>query len=118
MNGSTNTGTGAILPAALIAFGLIVGGWTLGSQIKATRLSDRYVAVKGLVERTVKSDLAIWPLSYKEAGNELSSVYAKTDADKQRILKFLSDQGIQNSDRKSTRLNSSHSGEYRMPSSA
>jgi hypothetical protein len=97
MNG-TNAGTGAILPAALIAFGLIVGGWALGSQIKATRLSDRYVAVKGLVERTVKSDLAIWPLSYKEAGNELSSVYAKTDADKQRILKFLSDQGIQNSE--------------------
>jgi hypothetical protein len=82
----------------LIAFGLIVGGWALGSQIKATRLSDRYVAVKGLVERTVKSDLAIWPLSYKEAGNELSSVYAKTDADKQRILKFLADQGIQNSE--------------------
>ena len=30
----------------------------LGAQIKATRLSDRYVTVKGLVERKVKSDLA------------------------------------------------------------
>ena len=51
----------------LLAFGLIIGGWVLGAQIKATRLSDRYVTVKGLVERKVKSDLAIWPLTYKEA---------------------------------------------------
>jgi hypothetical protein len=32
----------------LLAFGLIIGGWVLGAQIKATRLSDRYVTVKGL----------------------------------------------------------------------
>ena len=36
----------------LLALGLIIGGWVLGAQIKATRLSDRYVTVKGLVERT------------------------------------------------------------------
>jgi hypothetical protein len=81
-----------------LAIGLIVGGWVLGSQIKATRLSDRYVTVKGLVERKVKSDLAIWPLSYKEAGDDLSAVYAKTEADKQSILQFLDQQGIQSSE--------------------
>ena len=79
----------------LLAVGLIVGCWILGSQIKATRLSDRYVTVKGLVERTVKSDLAIWPLSYKEAGDDLASVYARTEADKKSILQFLEQQGIQ-----------------------
>lgn len=78
-----------------IAVGLIVGGWLLGSQIKATRLADRYVTVKGLVERTVKSDLAIWPLSYTEAGDVLSQVYAKSEADKQVIVDFLKQQGIQ-----------------------
>lgn len=78
----------------LLAFGLTVGGWVLGTQIKATRLSDRYVTVKGLVERKVKSDLAIWPLSYKEAGDELAAVYAKTEADKTVVLRFLDEQGI------------------------
>jgi hypothetical protein len=82
----------------LLAIGLIVGSWVLGAEIKATRLSDRYVTVKGLVERTVKSDLAIWPLSYKEAGDDLPSVYAKTEADKQAILQFLDQQGIQTSE--------------------
>lgn len=77
-----------------LALGLIIGGWVLGSEIKATRLSDRYVTVKGLVERTVKSDLAIWPLTYKEAGDDLPSVYARTEADKRIILDFLDQQGI------------------------
>jgi uncharacterized protein len=90
--------SGLPLLGVLLAVGLIVGGWVLGAEIKATRLSDRYVTVKGLVERTVKSDLAIWPISYKEAGDELSSVYAKTDADKQAILQFLDQQGIQASE--------------------
>jgi len=92
------TGRGFGVLGFFLALGLIVGGWVLGAQIKATRLSDRYVTVKGLVERTVKSDLAIWPLSYKEAGEELGAVYARTEADKQTILKFLSDQGIQSSE--------------------
>jgi uncharacterized protein len=76
------------LLGVLLALGLIVGGWTLGAEIKATRLSDRYVSVKGLVERKVKSDLAIWPLSYKEAGDDLSLVYAKTESDKKTVLHF------------------------------
>src|SRR3954470_7468082 len=86
------------LLGSLLALGLIIGGWALGAQIKATRLSDRYVAVKGLVERTVKSDLAIWPLSYKETGDDLALVYAKTEAGKKTLLQFLDQQGIQSSE--------------------
>jgi hypothetical protein len=90
---------GATAPLGfLIMVGLIIGGWILGAEIKATRLSDHYVTVKGLVERKVKSDLALWPLSYKEAGDDLSSVYAKTEADKKAILEFLDQQGIQSSE--------------------
>jgi len=81
--------------AFLIALGLVVGGWLLGSQIKAIRLGDRYVTVKGLVERKVKSDLAIWPLTYKEAGDDLATLYAKTEADKKTVMQFLAEQGIQ-----------------------
>ena len=77
---------------------MTLGAWVLGSEIKAIRMSDRFVTVKGLVERKVKSDLAIWPLNYKEAGDELPAVYAKTEADKKAILIFLEQQGIQSSE--------------------
>jgi hypothetical protein len=86
--------SGLVLSGLLLALGIILGGWVLGAQIKATRLSDRYVTVRGLVERNVKSDLAIWPISYKEAGDDLASVYAKTEANKNEILQFLDQQGI------------------------
>jgi uncharacterized protein len=98
MNGE-RTGQGGIIVLGLwVAIGLIVGGWVLGAEIKATRLGDRYVTVKGLVERKVKSDLAIWPISYKEAGDDLASLYAKTEADRKTILDFLGQQGIQSSE--------------------
>lgn len=93
MNDSNSRSTEIL--GILLALGLIIGGWVLGAEIKATRLSDRYVTVKGLVERKVKSDLAIWPLTYKEAGDDLASLYAKTEADKKTILQFLADQGIE-----------------------
>jgi len=99
MNGtSLNDRGAAVLLGGMLALGLIAGGWVLGSEIKATRLSDRYVSVKGLVERKVKSDLALWPLTYKEAGDDLAALYAKTDGDKKTVLQFLADQGIEASE--------------------
>ncbi|SRR6266446_3539728 len=95
MNGNQPSHRSTALLGALLALGLVLGGWVLGVQIKATRLSDRYVTVKGLVERKVKSDLAIWPISYKEAGDDLASVYARTEAAKNTVLQFLAQQGIQ-----------------------
>jgi hypothetical protein len=90
----TENRSGMALLGGLIAIGLVIGGWALGAQIKATRLADRYVTVRGLVERKVKSDLAIWPISYKEAGDDLPTVYAKSEADKSAILQFLEQQGF------------------------
>jgi hypothetical protein len=90
--------SGMALLGLLLAAGLVIGGWALGSQIKATRLGDRYVTVRGLAERNVKSDLAIWPIDYKEAGDDLTSVYSKTEADRKVILQFLGEQGIQPSE--------------------
>ena len=97
MNG-TALDRGNVVLGILLALGLIIGGWVLGAEIKATRLGDRYVTVKGLVERKVKSDLAIWPLTYKEAGDDLTSIYSKTEADKKTVLQFLAEQGIQSSE--------------------
>lgn len=87
-----------VRPAGILGgcllLGLVFGGWLLGKQIKETRLADRYVTVKGLVERTVKSDAAIWPVTFKETGNELQQVYAKSEEDRAAVLKFFKDQGI------------------------
>ena len=85
---------GRAIEGFLLMLGLILGGWILGSQIKATRLADRYVTVKGLVERNVKSDLAIWPISFKESGASLQTVLDQSEKDKASVLAFLKSQGF------------------------
>lgn len=82
----------------LLALGLVLGGLVLGGQIKATRLSDQYVAVRGLAERNVKSGLAVWDLGYTDAGDDLLALYAKSESDKKTILEFLAKQGIRPSE--------------------
>ncbi len=90
---SSSSAPAAILGACIL-FGLVVGGWVQGAQIKAIKLADRYVTVKGLVERTVKSDLAIWPVTFKEAGDDLPGVFAHSEADKAAVMRFFAAQGF------------------------
>jgi hypothetical protein len=99
MNGANQSNrSGMALLGFLLAAGLVLSGLVLGAQIKATRLGDRYVTVRGLAERNVTSDLAIWSLSYTDAGDDLAPLFAKSQADRKAIMDFLSQQGIQPSE--------------------
>ncbi len=82
----------------LLAIGLILGGLLLGTRIRDFKRADRYVEVKGLVERTVKSDTATWPISFSEAGDSLPDVFASSEKDKSAVVAFLKAQGFADSD--------------------
>ena len=88
----------ALALGVCLFLGLVLGGWALGNQIKETRLADRYVTVKGLVERTVQADHASWSVSFKETGDNLAAVLGKTAADKTAVLAFLAKQGFKADD--------------------
>lgn len=77
-----------ILSAVAVAVGLLGGGWFIGHGFEAGR-HDRYVTVKGLAERDVKADLALWPLRFVEAGNDLAKVQEAIQHDEQNVLAFL-----------------------------
>lgn len=85
---------GMIVAGALVALGIAGSGWLLGKQIHDSRLGDRYVTVKGLAEREVDADLAIWPLSVSATGDDLGLVQAKIDSDLSAITRFLLDNGF------------------------
>jgi hypothetical protein len=42
----------------------------------------------------VKSDLAIWPISFKESGANLQTVLDQSEKDKGSVLGFLKSQGF------------------------
>lgn len=87
-----------MLGGAFIAVGLIIGGWLLGSQVKDIRLADRYVTVRGLAQRTVNANLAIWPIAFQAVGNDLPATYARSMKENAAVLRFLAARGISAAD--------------------
>ncbi len=57
-------------------------------------MADRSVTVKGLAERDVQSDFAVWTLGFRRAGNELAGVQRGLSKDRNRVLVFLREQGF------------------------
>ena len=46
----------------VLALAIAVAGWFVGHGFGTGRARDRFVSVKGVSEREVKADLALWPL--------------------------------------------------------
>ena len=83
-----------VLSAAVLATGMIVAGGLVGWGFKAGRAADRFVSVKGMTEREVEADLALWPLQIVAADNDLGTAQARMDRMVDRTRAFLRDTGI------------------------
>lgn len=84
----------ALLPSAIIALGIVVLGFTVRSGIVTFKDRDRIVSVKGLSEREVKADKVIWPLVYKDLGNDPAEMYRQLEKKNQKIVAFLKSGGL------------------------
>ena len=73
---------------------MVGGGYMIGRGLFAARAADRYVTVKGLAEREVKANLAMWPIVFNATGNDLASVQASLDASAKKIAAFLQARGF------------------------
>jgi len=83
-----------IYAACIIAVGMIVAGQMIPQAVKLNRSYDRTVSVKGLCEREVKADKAIWPLVIKVGGNELQGVISDVQSKNGIVRSFLKKGGI------------------------
>lgn len=77
-----------------IGLGIAFAGLWIGNAISSTRAMSRYVSVKGLAERTVDADLAIWPVSFQETGNDLTELHRRINAKRGIISAFLAEAGF------------------------
>ena len=83
--------------ALIIAVGIAIAGFLIGHGFAQSRQADRYVTVKGVAERDVQADLAIWPLRIVAADNDLSAAQAKLQTSVQKIMQFLAAQKVDTS---------------------
>ncbi|MGA7307006.1 MAG: SIMPL domain-containing protein [Rhodothermales bacterium] len=80
--------------ALILAIGIAAGGFLAGRGLVASRALERTVTVKGLAEREVPADVAIWPVRFVLAGNDLEAVYRELEANLGKVLSFLRDTGF------------------------
>lgn len=83
-----------IKESIVLALSIIGLGAFLYSAIIGVKDRERVINVRGLAEREVKADYVIWPIVFKEVGNDLSALYETVQTKTQALEKFLSENGI------------------------
>ncbi|MBR1399835.1 MAG: SIMPL domain-containing protein [Alphaproteobacteria bacterium] len=95
---------GGVLGALLIALGLTMGGFFPGYYYYQAKTNHNTVSVKGLAEKDVVSDLAVWDLKFVTTGNDLGKSQAEMTHQANLINNFLLAQGFTAEEIESGRL--------------
>ncbi|MEQ8586800.1 MAG: SIMPL domain-containing protein [Thalassobaculaceae bacterium] len=83
-----------LLAAVVVAIGVAVGGKFVGDGFRDGRAADRFVTVKGVAEREVVADLAVWPVRITETGDDLGATQSRLEQDVDSLVVFLVGEGI------------------------
>ncbi len=81
----------AIISSAILSLGVLISGYFIAES----RESDRYVTVKGVAEKDVEADLAVWPIRFTVTGDDLAVMQAQVDRNFESIKNFIKAQGIE-----------------------
>ena len=82
------------MEAVIIAIGMVLLGVMVRGGINDVKDKERIVTVKGLAEMEVPADKVIWPLMYKDIGNDLPALYVNMEKKNEAIVSFLKSNGI------------------------
>ena len=82
----------------VLSLALVLAGFFIGNMHKIGKKYDRYVQVKGLSEREVAADLAVWPIQITLTGNDLTSLKQRIEEQNKQLNDFFLDQGFEAQD--------------------
>jgi len=78
----------------VIGLGAAAAGWFVGDGFREARAADRVVTVKGVAEREVEADVALWPLRFVATDDILARARERVDSDSRAVIAFLTANGI------------------------
>ena len=81
--------------ALILAIGMVVVGNCLKSALENFTDKERVVSVKGLAEMEVPADKVVWPLVYKDIGDDPALLYENMAKKNTAIVAFLKNNGIE-----------------------
>ncbi len=86
-----------IVPASVIIL-IIIISTTIYLSARDFSKQGSYAEVKGLSEKIVKADIAIWSLNFEVKSNDIDTLYADTEKNISAIKTFLIQKGFDNSE--------------------
>jgi hypothetical protein len=84
----------ALVVGVCLLVGLALGGYFIGKGSARFRSETRTVTVKGLVEKEVKADQAIWALHFRRASADVKDAHTRIGADREAAVAWLLAQGF------------------------
>ena len=95
--GDTKNNKFIFISSAIIIFSLLVSAAFFISA-KDFSKQGSYVEVKGLSEKIVKADTAIWSMSFEVKSNNIDTLYSDIEKNITTIKTFLTEKGFDNSE--------------------
>lgn len=86
-----------VFAALILGISAVVSASFISAGLTDLRTGDRYVTVKGVAERDVGADLALWPIRFVATGTSLSDAQQKASSSRNAIMAFLKLQAISDS---------------------
>lgn len=82
--------------AILIAVGIAFAGYFVYLGLESFSAKDRVVTAKGLSERMVMADKAIWTITFGVSGDDVLVLYQQLEPKQKALIRFLNENGISN----------------------
>lgn len=86
-----------VISLVILSLGVSYAGSKIHDGLTDFRSYDRSVRVKGLAMQDVKADVALWPISYAETGNNLEALQEIVDKKGSIVKEFFKENGISES---------------------
>ena len=83
-----------IFPGIAFIIGMAVFGLIVRHTVMSAKKLDEFVTVKGLSEREVAANLAIWPITFTVMENDLTALQQQIAAARGKVQEFLGSQGF------------------------
>lgn len=85
-------------PVLVGAISFLLGCFVLSFGLKGIGANPRTVSVRGLAEREVDADMAVWKLSFSVGGNDLIALKQEVLEQTKIVEAFLKEHGLEESD--------------------
>jgi hypothetical protein len=83
-----------IYASLILGICLVMAGFFISQTLLKAKQLERYVTVKGLSEREVIADIAIWPIQVSIVSNDLAQLEKDLNKQTEIIKDFFSEQGF------------------------